>query len=83
MEYLPFIKLMEACYLILTDSGGIQEECNWFNKVCFVCREVTERQSDNSVMCKTPKSYLKTLGIWSNAKEISLAILVTDLQRRK
>ena len=29
--------------LVITDSGGLQEECSFFNKNCLVCRKVTER----------------------------------------
>ena len=29
--------------MVITDSGGIQEECSFFNKKCLVCRKVTER----------------------------------------
>ena len=43
MDYLPFIKLMEASYLILTDSGGIQEEAPSLGKPVLVMRENTER----------------------------------------
>lgn len=43
VDYLDFIKLMERSYLILTDSGGIQEEAPTFSKPLLVLREVTER----------------------------------------
>lgn len=43
MNYLPFIKLMEASYLILTDSGGIQEEAPSLGKPVLVMRKNTER----------------------------------------
>ncbi len=42
-DYLSFIYLMSNCLLILTDSGGIQEECFVFKKPVIVMREVTER----------------------------------------
>ena len=29
--------------LVITDSGGIQEECSFLNKKCLVCRKTTER----------------------------------------
>jgi UDP-N-acetylglucosamine 2-epimerase len=29
--------------LVITDSGGLQEECSFFNKKCLVCRKITER----------------------------------------
>jgi UDP-N-acetylglucosamine 2-epimerase (non-hydrolysing) len=43
MEYLTFIKLMDLSYLILTDSGGIQEEAPSLGKPVLVMRESTER----------------------------------------
>ena len=43
MDYLPFIKLMDASYLILTDSGGIQEEAPSLGKPVLVMRDTTER----------------------------------------
>jgi len=43
LDYLSFIKLMDACYLILTDSGGIQEEAPSLGKPVLVMRDTTER----------------------------------------
>ncbi len=43
LEYLPFLKLMEQATLILTDSGGIQEEAPTFGVPVLVMRDVTER----------------------------------------
>ena len=42
-EYLPFIYLMDKAYLILTDSGGIQEEAPSLGKPVLVMRDTTER----------------------------------------
>ena len=42
-EYLPFVKLMGAATLILSDSGGVQEEAPTLGKPALVLREVTER----------------------------------------
>lgn len=44
LDYLPFICLMDRAYLILTDSGGIQEEAPSLGKPVLVMRETTERQ---------------------------------------
>jgi UDP-N-acetylglucosamine 2-epimerase (non-hydrolysing) len=42
-DYLPFVYLMKRAELILTDSGGIQEEAPSFGKPVLVMRENTER----------------------------------------
>ncbi|TKI03901.1 non-hydrolyzing UDP-N-acetylglucosamine 2-epimerase [Martelella alba] len=42
-EYLPFVYLMYRSYMILTDSGGIQEEAPALGKPVLVMRETTER----------------------------------------
>ncbi|EKD73140.1 MAG: UDP-N-acetylglucosamine 2-epimerase, partial [uncultured bacterium] len=43
-DYLPFVYLMMRSYLIITDSGGIQEEAPSLGKPVLVVRETTERQ---------------------------------------
>lgn len=43
MDYVPFVDLMRQAYLILTDSGGIQEEGPSLGKPVLVLREKTER----------------------------------------
>lgn len=43
LDYLPFLKLMERSTLILTDSGGIQEEAPSLAKPVLVLRQTTER----------------------------------------
>jgi UDP-N-acetylglucosamine 2-epimerase (non-hydrolysing) len=43
LGYLPFVGLMEASSIILTDSGGIQEEAPTLGKPVLVMRDVTER----------------------------------------
>ena len=43
LEYEPFIYLLKHAYLVLTDSGGIQEEAPSLGKPVLVMRDVTER----------------------------------------
>jgi UDP-N-acetylglucosamine 2-epimerase (non-hydrolysing) len=43
LDYLPFINVMKRTYMVLTDSGGIQEEAPALGKPVLVLREVTER----------------------------------------
>ncbi|MDP6417345.1 MAG: UDP-N-acetylglucosamine 2-epimerase, partial [Gammaproteobacteria bacterium] len=43
VSYLPFVALMNRSKLILTDSGGIQEEAPSLGKPVLVMRDTTER----------------------------------------
>ena len=43
LDYLPFVYLMEKSFLVLTDSGGIQEEAPGLGKPVLVMRDTTER----------------------------------------
>jgi UDP-N-acetylglucosamine 2-epimerase (non-hydrolysing) len=43
LDYLPFVQLMKASTLIMSDSGGVQEEAPSLGKPALVLREVTER----------------------------------------
>ncbi|MFZ0931559.1 MAG: UDP-N-acetylglucosamine 2-epimerase (non-hydrolyzing) [Syntrophobacteraceae bacterium] len=43
VDYLPFVYLMNRSYMIVTDSGGIQEEAPSLGKPVLVMRDVTER----------------------------------------
>ena len=43
LEYLNFVYLMEKCTIVLTDSGGIQEEAPGLGKPVLVMRDTTER----------------------------------------
>jgi UDP-N-acetylglucosamine 2-epimerase (non-hydrolysing) len=57
------VELLTKVKMVITDSGGIQEECSFFNKKCLVCRKVTERPESvglTSFMVDNPKQ-LRTL----------------------
>ncbi len=43
LDYPDFVRLLDRCYLVLTDSGGVQEEAPTFGKPVLVMRETTER----------------------------------------
>jgi UDP-N-acetylglucosamine 2-epimerase (non-hydrolysing) len=43
LDYLPFVWLMNRAYLIITDSGGVQEEAPSLGKPVMVMRDTTER----------------------------------------
>jgi UDP-N-acetylglucosamine 2-epimerase (non-hydrolysing) len=52
-DYLPFVYLMNRAFLVITDSGGIQEEAPSLGKPVLVMRDVTERPE--AVMVGTVK----------------------------
>lgn len=57
LKHSDLIKIMSKCKLIITDSGGIQEEGSFLNKKIIVCRKVTERPETlniNSFLCGEP-----------------------------
>ena len=59
MEYNEFIKLLAKTKLVITDSGGLQEETSFLKKKCIVCRKKTERVEGVNIfafMCFEPKS---------------------------
>jgi UDP-N-acetylglucosamine 2-epimerase (non-hydrolysing) len=43
LDYVKFLYLMSKCLFIMSDSGGVQEECYVFRKPIMVLRDVTER----------------------------------------
>jgi UDP-N-acetylglucosamine 2-epimerase (non-hydrolysing) len=49
MGYFDFIGLVEPCRVVVTDSGGIQEETTYLNVPCLTMRENSERPSTISV----------------------------------
>ena len=59
LSYEPFIYLLNKCFLVLTDSGGIQEEAPSLGKPVLVMRNRTERpeavQSGNVILVGTDK----------------------------
>jgi UDP-N-acetylglucosamine 2-epimerase (non-hydrolysing) len=56
LDYPELIWLMEKSYLVLTDSGGIQEEAPTLGKPVLVMREVTERQEGIELYLEKLKS---------------------------
>ena len=69
VEYIHFIKLMEKSQLIITDSGGIQEEAPSFSLPVLVMRDSTERpeaiESGNAILVGANRE-----SIFANAKKL-------------
>jgi UDP-N-acetylglucosamine 2-epimerase (non-hydrolysing) len=62
LEHDKLIDVLKDVKLVITDSGGIQEESCFLQKKVIVCRKITERneKSNHIIICKTP-SELKDL----------------------
>ena len=61
LNHEDLLNLLVKTRLVITDSGGIQEECSFFNKKCLVCRKVTERPESlglTSFLIDEPKDLL-------------------------
>lgn len=43
LEHSDLLEILIKTKLVITDSGGLQEECSFFNKKCLVTRKITER----------------------------------------
>ena len=71
-DYLSFVKLMDLSFLILTDSGGIQEEAPSLGKPVLVMRDTTERPE--SIEAGT----VKLVGADRNKIVASVHQLLTD-----
>lgn len=57
MNHNEIIEYIKKCKYIISDSGGLQEECSYLNKKIIVCRKTTERPETigiNSILCDNP-----------------------------
>lgn len=57
LSHSEFITEMKKARLLISDSGGVQEEASFFNKKVIVCRKVTERTESldiHSFLCENP-----------------------------
>ena len=73
VDPLPHSKLLDVlakCKMVISDSGGIQEESSFFNKKVIVCRKTTERPegiiSGHLFICKLPQ---ELCGIFNDLKD--------------
>jgi UDP-N-acetylglucosamine 2-epimerase (non-hydrolysing) len=60
------IKILRDCKLVITDSGGLQEEGSFFDKKVIVCRKTTERpegiNTGHLYMCEEPQKLKELFG---------------------
>jgi len=73
--YRAFVELMDYAHIILTDSGGVQEEAPAFGKPVLVLRETTERPEGVEAGCAQV--------VGTNQKDITKAAmkLLTDAEQ--
>ncbi len=66
-DYVEFVKLMRRSYIILTDSGGVQEEAPALGKPVLVLRNTTERpegvEAGNAVLAGTDPARVTSLAV--------------------
>ena len=58
MTHEAIIEYIKTCKFVISDSGGLQEECSYLNKKIIVCRKTTERPESigvHSFMCDNPE----------------------------
>jgi UDP-N-acetylglucosamine 2-epimerase (non-hydrolysing) len=61
LSYEDMLNLLIKTRLVITDSGGLQEECSFFNKKCLTCRIITERPEaigQSTFMIESPELLL-------------------------
>jgi UDP-N-acetylglucosamine 2-epimerase (non-hydrolysing) len=66
LEHDELLKVLIKCKLVISDSGGLQEESSFFNKKVIVCRTTTERpeaiETGHLHLCKSPKDLSEMFG---------------------
>jgi UDP-N-acetylglucosamine 2-epimerase (non-hydrolysing) len=72
-DYLPFVYLMNRSYLIITDSGGVQEEAPSLGKPVLVMRDTTERPE------AVDAGTVKLVGTDAGAIVAEATLLLTDM----
>ena len=75
LEYKDLLEVLIKSKLIITDSGGLQEEGSFFNKKVIVCRKTTERpeaiDTGHLYLCPTPNDLESTFNNLINNYNIS------------
>lgn len=63
------IDYIKKCKFVISDSGGLQEECSFLNKKIIVCRKTTERPESvgvHSFLCESPDKLSKLFDSMKN-----------------
>jgi UDP-N-acetylglucosamine 2-epimerase len=74
LNHKDLLNILIKCKFVISDSGGIQEECSFLNKKVIVCRNITERPESvgiHSFMCNDPKKIYKMVEDINNDYEVN------------
>lgn len=67
LSHPELLNILVKCKLVISDSGGLQEEGSFFNKKVIVCRETTERpeaiETGHLHICKSPNDLPEIFGL--------------------
>jgi UDP-N-acetylglucosamine 2-epimerase (non-hydrolysing) len=75
LNHHDLMELLTQVKMVITDSGGIQEECSFFNKKCLVCRKVTERPESVGLTSFMVKDVMELKGIfYKHIKEFEVDV---------
>jgi hypothetical protein len=70
LSHRELLKILVKCRLVISDSGGLQEEGSFFNKKVIVCRTTTERpeaiETGHLYLCPDPKTLPEIFGSLKN-----------------
>lgn len=55
LDHEDLLRLIAKSRMVITDSGGIQEEAAFYNKKVLVCRKATERPAENQILVHNPE----------------------------
>jgi len=67
------LNILVKCKFVITDSGGIQEECSFLGKKAIVCRKETERPEalgHTTELCETPQELIQMVGEYMEKYEV-------------
>jgi len=74
MSHDQLIEYVKKCKFVISDSGGLQEECSFLNKKIIVCRKTTERPESvgkHSIICSEPEKLKSMVNDIVNNYEIN------------
>jgi len=66
MEHIELLHALTKSKMIITDSGGIQEEASFYGKKVLVCRKATERPSPNQILIREPEDLFSSFDMMLN-----------------